>query len=88
MLKWRLLANSSVAQSQLLDMRRPSMIEMSQEDPLTPENKTHSRFNNFFYIEDRRYEGTLTATGIGYYLSTATLKRTTSCSVPTEISQV
>jgi len=34
-------------QSKLLVMRRPSMIEMSQEDALTQENKTHSHFDIF-----------------------------------------
>jgi len=37
----------SATQSQLIDMRRPSMTEMSQEDALTQENKTHSRFDIF-----------------------------------------
>jgi len=37
----------SATQSQLLDMQRPSMIEMSQEGALTQENMTHSRFDIF-----------------------------------------
>jgi len=37
----------SATQSQLLDMRRSSMIEMSQEGALTQENMTRSRFDIF-----------------------------------------
>ena len=37
----------SATQSQLLNMQRPSMIEMSQEGALTQENMTHSHFDIF-----------------------------------------
>jgi len=39
--------DSSNSQSQLLNMRRPTMIEMSQEDALSQESKTNSRFDMF-----------------------------------------
>jgi len=59
-------ADLSATQSQLLDMQRPSMIEMSQEGALTQENMTHSRFDIFSPSRIcSRYEGALTATGIG-----------------------
>jgi len=37
----------SATQSKLLDTRRPSMIELPQEDAITQENMTHSRFDIF-----------------------------------------
>jgi len=41
------------------------MIKMSQEDPSYAGKQDSLSLQQFFYIEDRRYEGALTATGFG-----------------------